>query len=64
MKDRSHDEAMTDYFRANPAYAEALLSEVRSGGDPAEWAVLLRQLQGEAGKDSAVTVSATWSECE
>ncbi len=29
MKDRSHDEAMTHYFRASPAYAEALLAEVR-----------------------------------
>ncbi|WP_285421456.1 hypothetical protein [Pseudomonas sp. efr-133-TYG-23] len=64
MKDRSHDDAMLDYFFANPAYAEALLAEVRRGGDLAELAILLRQLQGMGGKDRVGTVSATWSEWE
>lgn len=44
MKDRSHDDAMIDYFFANPAYAEALLAEfVAAAISPV--AILLRQLQ-------------------
>ncbi|AQL36465.1 MULTISPECIES: hypothetical protein [Pseudomonas syringae group] len=57
MKDRSHDEVMTRYFRANPAYAEELLAEVCRNGDIAERQVLLRQLQGEAGQSCVVTDS-------
>ncbi|WP_439958279.1 hypothetical protein [Pseudomonas putida] len=55
---------MIAYFQAQPAYAEALLAEVRSGGDPAECAVLLRQLQKVVAKDSTVKVGTTWSERE
>jgi hypothetical protein len=55
---------MIEYFFANPAYAEALLAEVRRGGDLAELAILLRQLQGMGGKDRVGTVSATWTEWE
>lgn len=43
MKDRSHDKAMVEHFRASPSYAAELLAEVRRDGDPAELAILLRQ---------------------
>ncbi|EMQ8046639.1 addiction module antidote protein [Serratia marcescens] len=52
MKDRSHDEAMAEHFRANPAYAAELLAEVRRNGDPAELAMLLR-LMATASADDA-----------
>ncbi|AWO80392.1 MULTISPECIES: addiction module antidote protein [Enterobacterales] len=44
MKDRSHDTAMAEHFRANPTYAAELLAEVRRDGTPAEVAILLRQI--------------------
>ncbi|AVG04305.1 TPA: addiction module antidote protein [Klebsiella pneumoniae] len=52
MKDRSHDEAMAEHFRADPAYAAELLAEVRRNGDPAELAMLLR-LMATASADDA-----------
>uniref|UniRef100_UPI0030DCB21B transcriptional regulator n=1 Tax=Pseudomonas sp. RL_5y_Pfl2_73 TaxID=3088713 RepID=UPI0030DCB21B len=44
MKDRSHDEAMAEQFLLCPEYAVELLTEVRRNGDPAELAILLRQV--------------------
>ncbi|MFA1030085.1 hypothetical protein ALP10_00701 [Pseudomonas syringae pv. helianthi] len=44
MKDRSHDEAMAEQFASRPDYAADLLTEVRRNGDPAELAILLRQI--------------------
>ncbi|AZF12468.1 hypothetical protein C4J93_4300 [Pseudomonas sp. R2-37-08W] len=44
MKDRSHDEAMAELFASCPDYAAELLTEVRRNGDPAELAILLRQI--------------------
>ncbi|MEN0616646.1 addiction module antidote protein [Klebsiella indica] len=44
MKDRSHDAAMAEHFRADPTYAAELLAEVRRDGTPAELAILLRQM--------------------
>ncbi|MDP5896206.1 addiction module antidote protein [Pseudomonas aeruginosa] len=44
MKDRSHDEAMAEHFRTDPTYAAELLGEVRGDGNPAELAILLRQM--------------------
>ncbi|HBO6819081.1 TPA: addiction module antidote protein [Pseudomonas aeruginosa] len=44
MKDRSHDAAMAEHFRADPTYAAELLAEVRRDGNPAELAILLRQM--------------------
>ncbi|EAR5731529.1 addiction module antidote protein [Salmonella enterica] len=59
MKDRSHDAVMAEYFRADPAYAVELLAEVRRDGDPAELAILLRQMAtasaGDARLDDAGT---------
>lgn len=44
MKDRSHDEAMAEQFQLDPNYAAELLAEVRLSNDPAELAILQRQL--------------------
>lgn len=59
MKDRLHDMAMAEHFRADPAYAGELLAEVRRNGDPAELAILLRQMAtasaGDARSDDADT---------
>ncbi|EPZ5493154.1 TPA: addiction module antidote protein [Citrobacter farmeri] len=44
MKDRSHDAAMAELFRADPTYAAELLAEVCRDGNPAELAILLRQM--------------------
>lgn len=44
MKDRSHDEAMAELFRADPAYAAELLAELVRDGDAEELVILGRQL--------------------
>ncbi|WP_425522238.1 hypothetical protein [Xanthomonas citri] len=44
MKDRPHDTAMAEHFRADPTYAAELLAEVRRDGTPAELAILSRQM--------------------
>nr|WP_246475396.1 hypothetical protein [Pseudomonas folii] len=44
MKSRTHDEAMAEYFRSRPTYAVRLLAEVCRDGDPAEVAILMRQM--------------------
>ncbi|MDQ9613164.1 addiction module antidote protein, partial [Serratia marcescens] len=51
-KDRSHDEAMAEHFRADPAYAAELLAEVRRNGDPAELAILLRLIATASADDA------------
>ncbi|HGJ7732984.1 addiction module antidote protein [Pseudomonas aeruginosa] len=64
MKDRPHDTAMAEHFRAHPTYAaELLLADVRRDGNPAELAILLRQMATAsvdvAGLDDAETGRAT-----
>ncbi|HEM7566211.1 TPA: addiction module antidote protein [Serratia marcescens] len=44
MKDRPHDTAMAEHFRADPTYAAELLAEVRRDGNSAELTILLRQM--------------------
>lgn len=44
MKDRSHDEVMSERLSADPAYAAELLADVLRDGSPAELVILLRQL--------------------
>ncbi len=44
MKDRSHDEAVAQRLRADPAYAVALLNSILEDGDQAELMIALRQL--------------------
>jgi DNA-binding phage protein len=52
MKNRSHCSAMVECFRANPSYAKQLLAEVRRNGDPAELAILLRQMATASADDA------------
>ncbi|TBU72473.1 transcriptional regulator [Pseudomonas daroniae] len=52
MKGRPHDEAMAEQLYADPVYAAELLAEVRRNGDPAELAILLRQLTKVVGQGS------------
>lgn len=55
MKDRSHDAAMTEHFRADPTYAAKLLIEVIRYGDLAELVIVLRQM-ADASKQDEVGV--------
>ncbi|WP_122221543.1 hypothetical protein [Pseudomonas syringae group genomosp. 3] len=50
MKDKPHDEAMVDYFRAEPSYAAELLAQVCNDGNQAEVAIVLRQVTAAFGK--------------
>ncbi|MBB6115100.1 DNA-binding phage protein [Rahnella inusitata] len=44
MRDRSHDEAMSEQLRADPAYVAELIADVLRHGSPAELDIVLRQL--------------------
>ncbi|HHH9354160.1 TPA: addiction module antidote protein [Pseudomonas aeruginosa] len=52
MKGRPHDTAMAEHFRAHPTYAAELLAEVRRDGNPAELAILLRQMATASASDA------------
>jgi probable addiction module antidote protein len=49
MKDRTHDEAMAEIYRADPAYAASLLNSILEEGDQAELMVALRQMTNAFG---------------
>ena len=57
MKDRSHDDAMVEYFLSNPGYAAALLAETFSDACEAEKAILWRQIMAAFGSDGDDSVS-------
>ncbi|SEJ94087.1 DNA-binding protein [Achromobacter sp. NFACC18-2] len=44
MKSRSHDEAMAELYRKDPALAADLINDVLADGDQAELLIALRQL--------------------
>jgi len=44
MRDRSHDEAMAEVFRKDPAYAAELLNEILQDGALDEAMIVLRQM--------------------
>jgi probable addiction module antidote protein len=44
MKDRTHDEAMAELFKENPAYALELLNVILEDGEQGELLVALRQM--------------------
>jgi probable addiction module antidote protein len=44
MKDRSHDEAMGELLREDPAYAVELLNSILADGDQSELLIALRQM--------------------
>lgn len=44
MKDKPHDEALAGVYRNDPEEAAAVLAAVEADGDPAELAIVRRQL--------------------
>lgn len=44
MKDKSHDDAMAEVFRDDPAFAAATLNAILADGDQGELMVTLRQM--------------------
>ena len=44
MKDRSHDEAMAELFKEDPAFAAEYLNQLLQDGEPADLLVALRQM--------------------
>lgn len=54
MKDRSHDDAMAELFRDDPAAAAATLDAILADGDQGELLVTLRQMAKAFGGVSAV----------
>lgn len=44
MRDRSHDEAMAEVFRDDPAYALELLDSILEDGEQGELLIALRQM--------------------
>jgi len=44
MRDRTHDEAMADIYREDPAYAIQLLNSILEDGDQSELLIALRQM--------------------
>ncbi len=44
MKDRSHDEAMAELLREDPAYAVELLNGILEDGEQGELLIALRQM--------------------
>ena len=57
MRDRSHDEAMAEMYRADPEYAAQLLNSILEDGDQGELLVILRQLAGAFGGVPAIGVT-------
>jgi probable addiction module antidote protein len=58
IRDRSHDDAMAEVFRDDPAYAVALLNDILEGDDQGELLVVLRQLTKAFGGVAAVAEKA------
>lgn len=58
MKDRSHDAAMAEAFRKDPAYAVELLNNILEDGAQAELLIALRQMTEAFGGVSDVAKAA------
>lgn len=58
MKDRTHDEAMAEIYREDPAYALQLLNSILEDGDQSELLVALRQMAKAFGGVQAVAEQA------
>lgn len=58
MKDRSHDEAMAELFREDPAFAAEYLNQLLQDGEPADLLVALRQLAQAHGGVRAIAQQA------
>ena len=58
MPTKSHDEAMEEIFREDPAYALELLNSILADGEPAELLIALRQMTKAFGGVQAVAEKA------
>ena len=54
MKDRSHDEAMAELFKEDPAFAAEYLNQLLQDGEPADLLVALRQMAQARGGVRAI----------
>ena len=59
MKDRTHDEAMAEIYREDPAYALQLLNSILEDGDQSELLIALRQMTKAFGGVQAVASACT-----
>jgi probable addiction module antidote protein len=58
MKDRTHDEAMAEAYREDPAYAVRLLNSILEDGDQGEFLIALRQMAKAFGGVQAIAEQA------
>lgn len=58
MKDKSHDDAMAEVFRDDPAYAIEMLNSIIEEGDQGELMITLRQMAKAFGGVQAVAEQA------
>ena len=58
MRSRSHDEAMADLYRSDPALALETINQILEDGDQAELLIVLRQLAQALGGVQAVAEQA------
>ena len=58
MKDRTHDEAMAELYREDPAYALQLLNSILEDGDQGELLIALRQMAKAFGGVQAIAEQA------
>lgn len=58
MKDRTHDDAMAEMYREDPAYAVLLLNSILEDGDQSELLIALRQMTRAFGGVQAVAEQA------
>jgi len=54
MKSRSHDDAMAELYRSDPAFVVELINRILEDGDQAELLLVLRQVAQAAGGVQAV----------
>ncbi|CDW92551.1 Putative addiction module antidote protein [Thiomonas sp. CB2] len=54
MKDRSHDEAMAELFKEDPAFAAEYLNQLLQDGEPSDLLVALRQMAQARGGVRAI----------
>jgi probable addiction module antidote protein len=57
-RDRSHDEAMAEYFQEDPVYAVHLLNSILADGEPGELLIALRQMAKAFGGVTAIAEKA------
>ena len=58
MKDRTHDEAMAELYREDPAYVLQLLNSILEDGDQSELLIALRQMAKAFGGVQAIAEQA------